>query len=318
VTPPDSETLNRRLSLRVSVIIPTKYRPEDVAATVRTIFAQSMLPIEAIVVDQSLDDEIGSRLRAEVRKAADPARCDRILLHLHDPSIPGLSAARNRAMDVASGNIWLFLDDDVLLEPEFIENLLDAYRRYPTADGVSGVFTNYVRPPLAFRAWARIFLTGPFHDERQPIYWSADRLRDSKPLPARKVTGALMSFRAAAVGHLRFDEKVHGPDDADFCAQLPRGTVLLVNPAARLFHKRSSNGRSRLHWIEVEVERATYLFLSNWATGVANYVRFGWLMAGYCLATVAASTKRVSVGPFRGLLNGFLAGREQARNRLAH
>lgn len=315
--PPEGTNLKGRLCIRVSVIIPTKYRPMDIAETVRSIFAQSVLPDELIVVDQSPDAEIGGRLRAEVQQAADPERCGRILLHLHDPSISGLSAARNRAIELAKGDVWLFLDDDVLLEPGYIENILDVYRRYPTADGVSGVFTNYPPPPAEFRAWVRIFLTGPFQDERQPIYWNADRLRDSKPLPVGKFTGALMSFRADVIGDLRFDEKVHGPDDADFCARLPRGSVLLVNPAARLFHKRSANGRSHRHWIEVDIERATYLFLSNWANGMANYWRFGWLMAGYCLAAAAAGAKRVSLVPLQGLLRGILEGAEEARDRNA-
>src|SRR5206468_2967373 len=117
----------------------------------------------------------------------------------------------------------------------------------------------------------------------QPIYWDADRLRDSKPIPVRKFTGALMSFRAEVIRALRFDDKVVGTsaEDADLCARLAPGSPLLVTPAARLFHKRSSPGRSRHHWIRVATEQATYLYRRNWASALVNRVRFAWLTLGY-------------------------------------
>jgi len=64
--------------------------------------------------------------------------------------------ARNVAMDRASGDIWVFLDDDVILEPEYIQELMRAY--LPEVTGVSGIFTNYTIPPLPRRLFETVFV----------------------------------------------------------------------------------------------------------------------------------------------------------------
>ncbi len=75
------------------------------------------------------------------------------LRYCRAPALRGLAAARNRAMEMAAGDIWLFLDDDVVLEPDYLAALLRAYAAHPEAAGISGVITNYRRPGIAYRAW---------------------------------------------------------------------------------------------------------------------------------------------------------------------
>jgi GT2 family glycosyltransferase len=41
--------------------------------------------------------------------------------------------ARNRAMEAAEGDIWLFLDDDITLKKDFVDQFLAVYRDYPEA-----------------------------------------------------------------------------------------------------------------------------------------------------------------------------------------
>src|SRR4029453_12488870 len=105
-------------------------------------------------------------------------------------------------MKQAAGDYWLFLDDDVVLEPDFMEKLLAAYA--PGVTGVSGIITNYSAPPVMQRIWTAIFQLGRFHDRRQAIYYDAERLTGSAPIKAPGFTGALMSFRADEIRGLRF------------------------------------------------------------------------------------------------------------------
>src|SRR5437763_4441578 len=121
---------------KLSVIVPTKNRPAEVRRTVESLVGQSRLPDELIIVDQS---------DAPVQLDCLPFA----LQHIHNPHLMGLTAARNAAMRVAHGDVWLFLDDDVVLEPNFIEELLAAYT--PDVTGVSGIITNYSSPSLARR-----------------------------------------------------------------------------------------------------------------------------------------------------------------------
>src|SRR5258707_233906 len=116
-------------------------------------------------------------------------------------------------MKQATGDIWLFLDDDVLLEPDFIEKLLAAYS--PGITGVSGIITNYSTPPIARRLWELLFEVGPFRDDRQTVYRNAAKLLNSTPKQVRQFTGALMSFRADEIRGVSFNENIHGASFED-------------------------------------------------------------------------------------------------------
>src|SRR5690242_13276042 len=82
--------------LTVSVIIPTKNRAADLARTIETLLQQTVQPLELIIVDQSPAPTF-------TRKIAISVVC------IHDPTLSGLTAARNASMKVARGDIWLFL-----------------------------------------------------------------------------------------------------------------------------------------------------------------------------------------------------------------
>src|SRR6266567_6772508 len=128
-----------KLDLAVSVVIPTKNRADDLELTVRTLLCQTVLPQELLIVDQSEGDASRSRISALFRNCAPRLP---YLRYIHDPAITGGAVARNKAMDQASGEILLFLDDDVELEENFIEELIVTYASHPGITGVSGVITN--------------------------------------------------------------------------------------------------------------------------------------------------------------------------------
>jgi glycosyltransferase involved in cell wall biosynthesis len=291
-------------SPKVSVIIPTKNRAEDLQRTVDTLLQQTHIIEQLIIIDQSSSASLlkGVSVRLE---------------YIHNPGIAGASRARNEGMKLATGEIWLFLDDDVLLEPDFIQKLLATYG--PGVTGVSGIVTNYSVPPLIRRAWAAIFQLGPYHDARQAIYYNAEKLAGGAPVRVSGFTGALMSFRADAVRGLWFDENLRGseacPEDIDFCARLPRGSVLLITPQARLVHKRSPKGRTTVHWLGLQAQGSSYMRQRHWRRGFWNNACFTWLNVGYALAAVLSSVRRISAEPWRAWIHGAKQGRLLAKRK---
>jgi GT2 family glycosyltransferase len=258
---------------------------------------------ELIIVDQS-------QSRSSIDAGSLP------LKHIYNPRITGLCQARNEGMKQATGNIWLFLDDDVLLEPDFIQNLLAAYR--PDVTGVSGVVTNYSPPPIFRRLWEFLFEVGPFRDDRQSVYRNAENLRNSPPLQVRKLGGGLMSFRADKIRGLRFDENLSGAcfgEDIDFCAGLRRDSVLLIAPQARLVHKRNPEGRSQVHWLDLHSQGTNYMRQRHWRSGFRNNLCFAWLNVGYALAATLSTLKRRSLDPWRAWQSGAQRGAGLAAGR---
>ena len=309
-------------SPRISVIIPTKNRAADLQAAVKSILAQTFAPVSLLIVDQSLNDEARRGVANELALAEARRACGWELNYILDPTIVGASAARNRAMRLADGDIWLFLDDDIVLEPDFIEQLLVVYRDYPEISGVSGIITNYRRLPLPYRLWSSVFVRGSFHDERQKIYWNADRLRHSSPIPVRHFTGALMSFRSSVVRNLFFDESldqnfrgVSDGEDVAFCEKLGDNALLRIAPRARLRHNHSSVGRLTDHWLRRHVRANLYLYKTYWNKRLLDRLDYVWLRIGYWLVATVASARRLSFEPWRAL---FLGAQEADRVFIAN
>jgi GT2 family glycosyltransferase len=298
---------------QISIIIPTKNRPNALALAVRSLLAQTVAPLSLVIVDQSPDDESRWRVETELARRASASRTGPCLDYIHDSSILGAAAARNRAMAVAEGDIWLFLDDDVCLEPDFIEQLLAVYRERPEVTGVSGIITNYARASLAYRLWSGCFLRGPFHDERQRIYWNAGRLRGSLPIRVHRFGGGLMSFRAEVIRDNRFDENldrsfsgVSDGEDVDFCARLGSDALLLIAPRARLQHFHDPSGRLSDHWLRRHARGNVFLYHKNWNRNVLNRLRYGWLWLGYSAVATTATFRHGSLVPWRALRTGAL------------
>ncbi len=284
-------------NLRVSVIIPTKNRKHDLACTMKDLMDQTRRPDETVIVDQS---EFPS---------FDPCTVSISVNYIHAPTVSGAAVARNVAMDCATGDLWVFLDDDVILEPQYIDEIVRAYT--PEIAGVSGIITNYSVPALSRRLFEHIFVRGAFRDERQPIYWHADELRHKGPRQVRQFGCGVMSFRAEAIGGLRFDTNLTGgslAEDIDFCARLPNGCKLVIAPNARLFHKRSAVGRPTEHWLDSHAQSCYYMRQRNWHRGLYDDFCFAWLQIGYFVMATFGSLKRLSFLPFRAWKSGALRG----------
>ncbi len=117
----------RRLSLNsvaihasVSVVIPTRNRPQMVLAAVRSALSQTLPPAEVIVVidgPATLDAEAPQPIAEDGTEAALAQFADVRLRILMLPSQVGGAEARNVGVRAATGNWIAFLDDDDLWLP---------------------------------------------------------------------------------------------------------------------------------------------------------------------------------------------------------
>ncbi|RBY75283.1 glycosyl transferase [Geodermatophilus sp. TF02-6] len=113
----------------VSVVIPcfTEERWEEITRAVRSVLEQTH-PCDVIVVVDH-DDVLLDRLRRAVghRARVVPNRFAR-----------GASGGRNTGALVAGSDLLVFMDDDEVAEPDWVENLVRAHRRAPFAVGLGG------------------------------------------------------------------------------------------------------------------------------------------------------------------------------------
>jgi glycosyltransferase involved in cell wall biosynthesis len=107
----------------VSVIIPTYNRASLVVEAVDSVLAQSFRNLELIVIDDGSTDETGARLAPY----GDRLRYDR-------RERSGVSAARNRGLELARGEWVAFLDSDDLWQPKKLEVQVNFFVRTPGAE----------------------------------------------------------------------------------------------------------------------------------------------------------------------------------------
>lgn len=128
-----------------SVVICSRGRPGLLIDAVHSVLAMSRLPSEIVVVDQS--DEPHAAL------AAGTLDTSVAINYLWSPD-RGLSRARNVGVASAEGEIVAFLDDDMLVDADWLESAVNALTRSDHGD--RNVVTGQVRPgePEVPGAWA--------------------------------------------------------------------------------------------------------------------------------------------------------------------
>lgn len=112
----------------ISVIIPLYNKAAEIERTLRSVLEQSLQPLEIIVVDDGSTD--GSAAIVE-RVGGERVRLIR-------QQNRGVSAARNKGIELSRGEYVAFLDGDDRWMPDYLKSLTDFITRYPDC-GAYGV-----------------------------------------------------------------------------------------------------------------------------------------------------------------------------------
>jgi len=208
----------------VSVIIRSLDRPA-LAEAIASVAAQSYPNLEVVVVNATqrphpMPEYPTDRLRLRVVAAEGPGL--------------GRAQAANEGLQAAAGELALFLDDDDLLLPEHVQQLVQALDEHPDAAAAYGG----VRVENANGEWIR--------DYDSP--WSAARLAGLNFLPIHAV---LFRLREARVSGCRFDETLPVLEDWDFWCQLAAAGDFVHRPGIGAVYRQ---GRGSSHLADPEHE----------------------------------------------------------------
>lgn len=159
---------------------------------------------------------------------------------------PGLSRQRNLGVDEAlrrGADIVLFVDDDIVCEPGYVDAVLATFAADPTIGGVGGVVVNEpevsaVGVKTLFRLWSRrpgvVLPSGRNVLGHQPS--------GTFPREVQWLSTCTASIRLSTLGPLRFDERLAGysyGEDLDLTYRLGRASRLVVIGSARARHELS-------------------------------------------------------------------------------
>ena len=109
--------------MKISVLICTRNRPQDLVLALPTVLANDYADYEIIVVDQSDGPETGEIVCSH--QDAHPR------LRYVPTTTRGLSTARNLAVSLATGEVIAFTDDDCAPPPDWVTNVARVFAENP-------------------------------------------------------------------------------------------------------------------------------------------------------------------------------------------
>ena len=205
----------------VSIIIPTCNRPFLLKHCIEHVLAQPYARKEIIVVDSSSNDE-SEGVVAQYSEVISV----RIRGQRHNRP-----QAKNQGMTYASGDIIAFVDDDAMVEPGWLDALINTYRD-ETVGGVGGRIIQVPKPHCDLITGSPILSIRP---SGQAIIENLGSF-STKQVEVDWLPGGNMSFRRKALEQVGgFDPAytlTNAREDMDFSLRVKRaGWRLVFNPA---------------------------------------------------------------------------------------
>ena len=203
--------------VRVTVGVLTYKRPADVQEMLPLLLEQAVAllsqgeySVEILVVD---NDSAGSAASLAAPYVAMPGQLLRYVVE----EVPGIAAARNRALDEASGSrILVFIDDDERPDPVWLRELLAMWARSGAAVIAGRVLEEFAQPP---ESW---LVSGGFF--RRPAR------RTGSERMACGAGNMLLDLDQVRETGVRFDLSfgLSGGEDTLFCRQLTGSGLRIV------------------------------------------------------------------------------------------
>ena len=295
----------------LAVVICTRDRPDALLETLDSIWRQTRLPDELILIDDGqLPEGVRDRIAARCRELG-------VAWQFERSRRGGLTASRNQAADLARSDILEYLDDDVTCDTGFLAEIV----RVMSDPRVAGA-TAAVREPVFETRSGRLYQFG----YRLAGWWKVrPRGRPPAPMPAvlrdsstavraEWLVGPAMALRRDLVRANRFDETLVdyalGEDREMGYRLAPPHWIVQARRAALVHHRatgRRTNGR-RLGFMT----SYNYLYILN------RTCRLGpgeWLLIGWGLAVIAAmhalwvlaGSRGQHLAEMSGMVEGLLA-----------
>ncbi len=287
-----------------SIIICTRNRSEEINKLLISITKQSVQPTELIVIDSSDQSLIANIDFVHTFDASYFAQTKLVYKHTK----PGLTYQRNVGISFASSDIIYFLDDDVLLADDYLEQMNRVFVNNPSyAGGMSAIANMYPKRYDLFR-FIRIFFL--LQRDYASGYFTLSGM-PTHPYGTSKFTlvevlNGCGVYRASVCKKHQFDEQLKGyayMEDCDFSRRVSYEHLLFYNPAAKLFHYNSPVSRDNVKDNRaMYIHNYSYLFFKNvYPRNRAKLLAYCWSVLGLFFEAILLRNKDYICGYMKGL-----------------
>lgn len=250
--------------MKISLIICTFKRPLALLRLMDSLRKQEVQPDEVLIIDGSPDHGTSEALKI--------TNFQNLQYHRVEEKNRGLTKQRNFGIALVKpdSEIICFLDDDVVLEKGYFEELLKTYQEFPDAVGVGGYIMNEIDwrkgqnpafDEFQFDGFVRKLGSRNLLRKRLGLLsnkppgvmpefsngFSTGFLPPSgKTYPVEYFMGGVASYRKELFEKISFSLYFDGYglyEDMDFCLRASKFGQLYVNTAAELHHLHEGSGR---------------------------------------------------------------------------
>jgi GT2 family glycosyltransferase len=258
--------MNKKKKLTFSLIICTYQRADSLKRLLESISSQSLYPDEIVIVDGSEDLATENMVSKLSYEGLEYFRVDE--------DNRGLTRQRNYGIKKSGlTDIICFLDDDIVLEDNYFENLISTYYKFPDAMAVGGwikdetewkkisaeykpafdeyAFDNFTRKlgqrhVLRKKLGLLSYEPPGFMPEFSHGFSTGFLPPSGKTYEVEYFMGGVSSYRRKLFNKLNFSSYFEGYglyEDMDFCLRVSKLGKLYVNTSARVLHLHDESGR---------------------------------------------------------------------------
>ena len=248
--------------MRFSIVIPTKNRPKELRKIFASLMIQTKLPEQIIIIDQSSDDKI---IKNELKTVLKNKKVE--FNYLCNDKIKGLVEAKFYSLNYCKYEIISFFDDDIVLQPDYLEKVDFAFENNPKIFGANGIILNTPKKNFLQRFFFKITHKGIFSDNRYEVANSINK-NNHEPKLVNTLSGGLSSWRKAVFKEVSFDieNHFHSYEDKEFSIRInkkfPNGMYII--PQAKLKHFHSEiNREASFKLIKMNVFEIIVIYKKN-------------------------------------------------------
>ena len=295
--------------ISVAVVIPTYKRPDALASTLESILRSTKLPDEIVVVDDDITDQ---KMIVDFKeKFANNNVVFAYYKKDHSQVRRGLSESKNLAPSLTTADIVYFLDDDVILDSQYIENLHQVWvENYHDKNliGVGGRISNNRPTTTAEKAYRTIFaLNGECNWDVNSVGFQVWDERVDTTEKAYYIHGGVSSYRRELLlqhPFAVFSGGRTGLEDVEHCLRVKlAGYHFYYVPAAHLTHHPAPAGREASYAAaKKEGANRKEIYRLHGDKSFLGRLHFFWANIGWLGKKFVIGKWREAAGMVKGLL----------------
>lgn len=270
-------------------------RYEDILRLLKSIFDETILPKEIIILDQS-------KIKYNLSAVSPPKNI--IVKHVWDSNITGLCNAKNIGVVLSSTDLLFFFDDDILLQGNYFEDFLKVVENNENISGFCARQKN-VKHSKTKIAIHSLFNRGPFKDIRKKC--NSGYCFEDVTI-TNIISGGITVYKKEVFEKYKFDEclvKYSLGEDMDFSYRVSKDYNLAFCSSVEAIHNHSNQGRyDVVDQIATKVASLYYFYIKNVQKTAQNYMYLRLTRLGIFTHSIYLGIRTLSIKPLKGYIRG--------------